>query len=124
MIVGIGCDIVEHSTTSKLGWLEDSDILMRIFSKKEIELAPEKEAEKYFSSRFAIKEAVLKCLGTGMQDGISLKNIVTKKEETGRIILSLSGKVKQIAQSKSINKWHLTLSHSTSYSIAVVVAEN
>ena len=60
MIIGIGCDIVDIDKTLRLGWKNDVDILNRIFSKNEIALESGLETERYYSSRFAIKEAVLK----------------------------------------------------------------
>lgn len=124
MIVGIGCDIIEHLSVTKLNWLEDNNTLKRIFSKDEILMASELEIEKYYSSRFAIKESVLKCLGTGMEDGISLNDIEVKKSSSGSLQVLLKGSVKKIADSKKITNWHITLSHSGDASIAFVIAEN
>lgn len=124
MIIGIGCDIVEHKLTFKLDWIGNTEILKRVFSNYEIEECPKDSPERYYSSRFAMKEAVLKCLGTGMEDGIALGNIETKKMNSGALNLILKGNVKKIADSKNITNWHISLSHSKEYSVAVVVAES
>jgi len=124
MIIGIGCDIVESSYISKLGWMSDENTLRRVFASSEILLSPELEAEKYYSSRFAIKEAILKCLGTGMEDGISLNDIEIKKTDKGRLQASLNGEIKKIADFKNIDTWHISLSHSGDSSVAFVIAEN
>ncbi|WP_339627949.1 holo-ACP synthase [uncultured Maribacter sp.] len=124
MIIGLGCDIVEHSNFEKLAWLNDDNTLRRIFSKNEIAISPKVDVEKYYSSRFAAKEAVLKCLGTGMEDGISLKNIEIIKSQTGLPQVSLSGKVMKISTSKKITSWHISISHTTSTSAVFVIAES
>ncbi len=124
MIIGIGCDIVEHKLTFKLDWIGNPEILKRVFSNSEIEECSKYSPKKYYSSRFAIKEAVLKCLGMGMEDGIALNNIETEKMNTGSLNLILQGNVKKIADSKNITNWHISLSHSKEYSVAVVVAES
>ncbi len=123
MISGIGCDIVEHSKTIKLGWLEDKSILKGLFSQKEIAFAPKKELEKYYSGKFAAKEVVLKCLGIGMVDGIALKNIEILPDQDGKMIIKLSGEIEKIATSKDISNIHISISHSEDYSIAFGVAE-
>lgn len=124
MIIGIGCDIVENSSVTKLNWLSDNRTLTKIFSNNEILLAPELQVEKYYSSRFAMKEAILKCLGTGMEDGIALNDIEIKKTNRGALLVDLKGEVKKIADQKNITNWHISLSHSRDSSVAFVIAEN
>ena len=124
MIVGIGCDIVEIDKTLRLGWKNDDKTLKRIFSKKEIASAPKLETEKYYSSRFAIKEAILKCLGAGMEDGIALNDIEIHKINSGGLQALLKGQIKKIADSKNITHWYISLSHSKELSSAFVIAEN
>src|SRR5680860_1052686 len=102
MIIGIGCDTVEFDMTSKLDWKNDSKVVNRIFSKNERNFFPESNLERYYSGRFAIKESILKCLSTGMEDGISLKDIELIKSTSGRIQANLKGYVKIIAEQKNI----------------------
>lgn len=124
MIIGIGCDIVDIDKTLRLGWKNDVDTLNKIFSKNEIALEPGVEIERYYSSRFAIKEAVLKCLGTGMEDGIALNDIEIHKIDGGGLKVKLKGRVKKIADSKHITHWFISLSHSQEQSIAFVIADS
>jgi holo-[acyl-carrier protein] synthase len=124
MIIGIGCDIVEHSNFEKLGWAKDENTLRRVFSKNEIAISPKVDFEKYYSSRFAVKEAVLKCLGIGMEDGISLKDIEIIKSQSGLPQVSLSGQVDKISTSKKITSWHVSISHTTNSSSVFVIAES
>lgn len=124
MIIGIGCDIAENSNITKFGWDNDDNTLRRVFSENEILLSPKLGYEKYYSSRFAIKEAILKCLGTGMEDGISLNDIEVKKTESGSLEAILKGQVEKIANLKKITTWHISISHSGDSSVAFVIAEN
>ncbi len=123
MIIGIGCDIVEHSTTEKLEWTSDIILQKNYFSQKEIDLYNAQNKISFLCGRFAIKEAVLKCLKTGMQDGLSLTDIQTIKSENGQPILKLSGEVKKISDKLGINSWHISISHSEHFSTAYVIAE-
>lgn len=124
MIIGVGCDIVEHDTTKILKWESDSTILKRIFTNQEIEMYSQDCNLKFLAGRFAAKEAVLKCLGSGMQDGLSLRDIQIAKSSEGKPTLELFGGVRVISDSAGINSWHLSISHSKNHSIAFVIAEN
>lgn len=126
MIIGIGCDIVDHKTTEKLKWYTDVKIRLRLFSANELGMFPSqlKQQIPFLAGRFAVKEAVLKCLGTGMIDGLSLSEIEILKDDLQRPILFLSGEVQKIALEKGITHWFLSLSHTELNSIAFVVAES
>lgn len=123
MIYGIGCDIVEYQVSKDLNWENDVSILKRIFSKEEIDIYRLEKDLKFLTGRFAAKEAILKCIGTGMQDGIALTEIQILRTEDGRPIVKLSGKSKEISTLKGVEHWHITISHTQIYSIAFAVAE-
>jgi holo-[acyl-carrier protein] synthase len=126
MIIGIGCDLVEHSITEQLKWDSDPEMLHRFFSLSELEFYNNTNTNKtvrFISGRFAVKEAVLKCIGTGMRDGISLTEINVFQEKTGAPKISLVGEVKKISDEKGISLWHVSITHSPSYSCAFVIAE-
>lgn len=124
MIVGIGCDVVNHEITQGLGWSLNAHKLQRVLSSQELYLVPTNEAERFISGRFAAKEAVLKCLGTGMKDGISLTDIQILQNLEGKPIIQVDGEVKRIAIQLGIASWHISISHSYNSSIAFVVAES
>jgi holo-[acyl-carrier protein] synthase len=125
MIVGIGCDIVEHNlTTNVLNWESDENTLRRVFSRKEFALYTIKKNIRFICGRFAGKEAVLKCLVMAMQDGISLSDIQILQLENGKPVIRLCGEVKKIAEQMGINSWHISITHSTSLSYAFVIAED
>jgi holo-[acyl-carrier protein] synthase len=126
MIIGVGCDIVAHTTTEKMKWHTDLKIRSRLFSEIELIMFPShpKQQLPFLAGKFAVKEAVLKCLGTGMIDGISLKEIEVLKDDLQRPRISLNGQVQQIALDKGITHWHLSISHTDANSIAFVIAEN
>lgn len=123
MIIGAGCDIVEHKEIINLNWGSDISIQKRIFTNKELETYSKNKRISFLAGRFAAKEAVLKCLGTGMQDGIALTDIQVLQTENGKPLLELFNGTKRIADQLQISFWHLSISHSTNHSIAFVVAE-
>jgi len=123
MIVGIGCDIVEHDTTTNLNWGSDSSIQKRIFSQKELEIYSYKTDIKFLAGRFAAKEAILKCLGTGMQDGIALPDIQIIQSDNGKPLIEPQGKFKLISDAMGISTWHISIAHSSNHSVAFAIAE-
>ncbi|WP_298508119.1 holo-ACP synthase [uncultured Kordia sp.] len=124
MIIGIGCDVTDFKIAKELNWEKDEKFLIRVFSPREIESYKNQNRLSYLTGRFAVKEAVLKCLGTGMHDGISLNNIEILQSEFGKPKIELKGEIRNISQGLGINKWHISISHSTTCSIAYVIAEN
>jgi holo-[acyl-carrier protein] synthase len=124
MILGIGCDVVNHNITQGLGWSSNPHHMRRIFSAKEFELFQFNKTDRFISGRFAAKEAVLKCLGTGMMDGISLTDIQVLQTDLGKPVLEIDGGVKKIALRLGITTWHISISHTVNSSIAFVIAES
>lgn len=123
MVIGIGCDIIDHELTKRLGWASNERVQKRIFSKLELQLFSGQQIERFLSGRFAAKEAVLKCLGTGMQDGIALTDIHVLQTATGQPMIEVDGQVKEIANKMGVVKWFISISHTNNTSCAFVIAE-
>jgi len=123
MIVGIGCDVVDHNQTKELDWDSDTKLQNRILTQIEIEVYNKNRTLEFIIGRFAAKEAVLKCLGTGMIDGISLKDIQINRLENGKPEVELFGEARTISENMGINSWYISISHSSNHSFAFVVAE-
>ena len=123
MIKGIGCDIVKHEITKDLCWESNPTVLKRILTISEIDIFSVSKKEEFISGRFAAKEAVLKCLGTGMTDGLSMTDIQILNNETGAPVVQVFGGVKEAADKIGVRSWHISLTHSTDYSVAFVLAE-
>ncbi|WP_293295209.1 holo-ACP synthase [Allomuricauda sp.] len=124
MIVGIGCDVAEFSVAEKFNWQSDQNQRSRIFSPYELLQYDKQKRLSYLTGRFAAKEAVLKCLGTGMYDGISMKNIEIIQEENGKPSIKLTGEVLKKSIDLGIKKWLVSISHTLKNSTAFVIAEN
>jgi len=124
MIIGMGCDIVEHKRTKALKWDIDKTVQQRIFSAEEMKLYKTEKAIRFLSGRFAAKEAVLKCIGTGMIDTISLKDIKILSDNLGKPVVKLAGSIKKISNTRGIKLWHISITHSSSNSVAFVIAES
>lgn len=126
MILGIGVDIVKNDRFSK--WLDDKKIIQRFFSTTEVEyinseLNTKQNKIEFLASRFAVKEAFVKALGTGFTN-INLTDIYVTKNKDGKPSICFSESF-DITKNKLDNKKiHLSLSHEKEFSIAYVIIES
>jgi len=74
------------------------------------------------ASGFAAKEAVAKALGSGIR-GIGWKDIEVDLDSTDRPRIVLHGRARERATALGICKWSLSMSHSATVALAVVIAE-
>ena len=123
MIIGIGCDIVEHAVTSKLNWDKKPRVLLRIFSLPERKQINKTQTIRFISGRFAAKEAVLKSLGLVMEDGIPLTDIQILRSKKGKPQVQLKGSLKSVSEKLGITSIQLSISHSRYYSLAFAISE-
>ena len=78
-------------------------------------------SERY-AARFAAKEAVMKALGVGL-GAFGFHDVETVLAESGAPSLRLSGQAAVLASAAGVNTWHVSLTHTGSTAIAMVVAE-
>ena len=73
-------------------------------------------------SRFAIKEAILKALGTGWGGGIAFTDVEVITLLSGAPSVSLHRKPLTLATSLGITKWLVSASHTRTHAIASAIA--
>jgi holo-[acyl-carrier protein] synthase len=77
---------------------------------------------QYLAGRFAVKQAVLKILGISVCSDCPWLDIEVQRLPTGQPTLVLYGKCQEIAAEFGITKWLLSISHTSSYVAASVLA--
>lgn len=75
----------------------------------------------HYAARFAAKEAFSKAIGTGMRDGMSFKSVGIRNEPSGKPTIELFGEMQERWGGHTI---HVSLSHTASVGLAVVVIED
>ncbi|MCA9243607.1 MAG: holo-ACP synthase [Phycisphaerales bacterium] len=118
-VIGHGIDIVECARIERL-WREHGDVFLdRVYTatEKAYCLAARDTAVR-LSGRFAVKEAVLKALGTGWRGGIAWTDIETIADEFGKPVTTLSNLTAEIAQRQSVRRWLVSISHTRELAIA------
>ena len=125
MIIGCGIDLVKIERIEKIIKRWGNNFTSRIFTPLEEEYCEKKKGNKFqsYAGKFAAKEALLKALGLGLR-GANWKEIEIKNDELGQPIIDTSGKLKNIAYSKGVSKYFISISHTKEYAIAQVILEN
>jgi len=97
--------------------------LERVFTVRERADADEvKNRIEKLAGRFAAKEAVMKLIGTGWRGKIAWTDIEVVNTATGQPELKLSGEVKKIVDKLGIGPIALSITHTSQFAIASVVA--
>lgn len=122
-IVGIGTDIVECLRIGRLIEQHGEIFLSKVFTTREIRYCQDrKRAIEHFAGRWAAKEAILKCLGTGWQKGISWTDVEVRNDFSGQPRVLLCGGAKDITQRLKIKDILISISHCRAYATAYALA--
>lgn len=118
-MLAVGIDMIEvkriHNSIERFGLR----FLQRIFTERELNYCNGRVER--LAARFAAKEAVGKALGTGIGD-VSWQEIEIVNEANGRPYLLLHGAASKIAGASGLGSWALSMSHTDTHAIGMVVA--
>ena len=124
MIIGTGLDIIEIERIKNSIRKYSPKFEQRVFSSGEINYCQSQgDPGKHFAARFAVKEAVSKCLGTGISGALGFKDMEVTHEESGKPVLKMTGKGKELFKKLKLKTIHISISHDHTYAIAHAIAE-
>ena len=124
MIFGTGIDIIEIDRIKQSIGKYSDRFKQKVFTQKEVDYChSQADPAKHFAARFSVKEAVLKCFGTGMTDGIRWKDIEVDRQESGQPVLNLYGKGRELFGRLKLKRIHISITHDKNYAIAHAIAE-
>src|SRR5437868_3366603 len=122
-IVGIGTDIVECLRIGRMIEQHGELFLTRVYTAREIRYCQgRKHATEHFAGRWAAKEAVLKCLGTGWLRGLCWTDVEVRNDPAGKPQVLMCGGAKDQAQNLRIADIHVSISHCRAYATAYAIA--
>lgn len=100
-------------------------LLDRVFTGREIAYA-ERKANRYerYAARFAAKEAGMKALGTGWRGGLGWRDLEVTNLPSGRPTLAFHGKAAEIAAKLCVRNISLSLTHTATEAMAMVILES
>ncbi len=127
MIVGTGIDVIEIARVERALRRSGERFARRVFAGSEIgDCRSRRQSGPHFAVRFAVKEAVMKALGTGWAGGVRWLDIETVSESSkspDQLSLRLHGRVAELAAERNA-VLHLAVSRTRSHAMAFVLFEN
>jgi holo-[acyl-carrier protein] synthase len=114
-----GVDLVEIARIKGLKAEIRKRFIERVFTPSEI--AELGDSDQRLSACFAAKEAVSKALGCGIGP-IGWQEIVLHHLPNGEPTILLFGKAAELAAHSGLTQWSISISHSKTHAIAMVVA--
>lgn len=121
-MINSGIDMVEVKRIERL--IKNKSFVRKIFSNNEIAYL---EKRKYKATTaagiFCAKEAVSKCLGTGIA-GFSWQDIEILRNELGRPYVALTGRALDISMQKQILSFDVSITHIEDYALSIAIAES
>jgi len=116
MSYSIGIDIIEVSRIKQAIERWGDSFLHRIYTPWEITYCNKKKfPAESFAARFAAKEAVLKAVGTGYNNGIKWTSVEVVNDELGQPAVRLGERIQKVIGDKSIK---ISMSHSGDIAVA------
>lgn len=131
MIIGIGHDIVDIGRIEKLLSDYGDRFIQRVFTAEEQYLAESRRGtglhSATYAKRFAAKEACVKAIGSGVANGVTLKDISVGHNDHGKPHITLSGGALDLAKARLPDghslRIHISLSDEPPYASAYVIIE-
>ncbi|MFQ5780235.1 MAG: holo-ACP synthase [Nitrospiria bacterium] len=123
-IVGIGIDLVKISRIEEMTQRWGDRFLDRVFTPAERAYCHlRKRPHIHYAARFAVKEAMLKALGTGLRGGVRWKEIETIRTPTGKPEVRVSGKTRQLAEEERVSQIFASITHDDDYAVGQVILQ-
>jgi holo-[acyl-carrier protein] synthase len=125
LVLGLGTDITEVGRIQASLERYGQHFLNRVYTPGEIAYceARKKTAAQSYAARFAAKEAAAKALGTGISRGVTWQELEVQRPPGQAPQLLLHGRAAEIAKARGITRLTLSLTHTNSTAMAVVIAE-
>jgi len=125
MILGTGVDIAEvpriRASIERFG----DRFLHRIFTEGEIRYCEAKAGRfESYAARFAAKEAGMKALGTGWNQGVRWRDIEVVRPKGQRPTIQFHGQAATIATRLGTKNIALSLTHTSDQALAHVILES
>ncbi len=119
MLVSLGVDAVDIAEFGRDVEIAEDAFLAQCFNDAELKHC-DGDTEK-LATRFALKEAALKALGTGIR-GIGLRDIAVDTNPSGEPQLRLSPAASAVAAARDLGPLRCSATHEAGLALAVVAA--
>ncbi|MGF1453162.1 MAG: holo-ACP synthase [Opitutales bacterium] len=124
-VIGLGIDLVEVDRLRQALERHGERFVRRVFTDGEIAYCESLARPwPHYAARFAAKEAVSKCFGTGIGGEFGWKSVDVQRDEAGRPLAYLDARAQALLKVRGGREVLLSLTHTANFAqaIAVVVA--
>lgn len=118
-MLAVGVDLIEVERIAVALARHGDRFRQRVFTDRE--LAHCAGNTRSLAGRYAVKEAVVKALGTGIGD-VSWTDIEVLNDSRGKPHLKLHASAQALARTKGLDHWDVSLSHTKTHAIGFAVA--
>ena len=124
-IVALGMDLLQIDRLEEALERRGERLLTRLFTDGERAYCERRAKRRvvHYAGRFAVKEAVMKVLGTGWTHGVRWRDIEVVREPGQAPTVALHGACARIAAERGIAHIHVTITHDAGVAAAVAVGE-
>jgi holo-[acyl-carrier protein] synthase len=123
-IVAVGLDLARIDRFEQVHARHGDRLLERLFTDGERAYCDQRASRMAsYTGRFAVKEAVMKALGTGWSSGVTWKEIEVVRRGGSAPELVLHGGTAKVARAHGIARFHISITHDGGIAAAVAVAE-
>lgn len=119
MVLRSGIDLVDISRLETINPAIRNRFIERIFTP--LEISEVGNSNERIAGGFAAKEAVSKALGCGFGP-IDWHEVIIHHLSSGEPFIELQGKAIQFAQTYHLTQWSISISHTKTHAVAMVVA--
>lgn len=124
-IVALGLDLIRIERLEETVAKHGERFLERVFTDAEREYCERHSSRlQHYAGRFAVKEAVMKVLGTGWTRGVRWRDIEVVRDRGGPPRVVLHGESAAIAERLGITSILCSITHDGGLAAAVAVAES
>ena len=125
MIVGTGIDIAEVPRIAESINRFGERFIRRVFTEGEIRYC-ESKANRFerYAARFAAKEAAMKALGTGWNNGVRWRDVEVVREPGRRPTINFHAKAAEVAARLNTKNISLSITHTAEQAMASVILES
>ncbi len=121
-ILGIGLDLVEIDRIRDVYRRHGPRFVERVYTPEErTRIARLNDPAPYLAGRWAVKEAVMKALGTGLTGGITWQDINVVREPSGAPRVVLGGVARDVARARGIGALLVSITHGRDLAAAQVL---
>jgi holo-[acyl-carrier protein] synthase len=124
-VVAHGIDLVHGPRIARIWQAHGERFLSRVYTPQEQAYCLDyKDPVVRLAGRFAVKEAVMKLLGTGWRGGVEWTDIETLPDPLGKPLLTLHGVARRLAENLGITHVLVSISHAGEYAVASAIGIN